>query len=180
MQAYAVTYGTITLATRGSNTIGPNQYPEKAVPLFVTNAIDDLPIPIYGDGRQVRDWLHVEDHCAAIRLVLEQGEPGAAYNVGAGNERENLDVARGILSLLGKPDTLMRHVPDRPGHDRRYSLDSTRLQRLGWRPQHDFDAALRSTVEWYVANESWWRPIKSGEYRDYYERNYANRERLLA
>jgi dTDP-glucose 4,6-dehydratase len=180
LQAYHVTYGLATLATRGSNTIGPNQYPEKAVPVFVTNAIDDRPLPIYGDGRQVRDWLYVEDHCEAIRLVLERGEPGRAYNVGAGNERENLDVARSILRLLGKSDALLQHVPDRPGHDRCYSLDSSRVRGLGWGPRHDFDAALRKTVDWYVANQSWWRPIKSGEYLEYYRRNYADRARLLS
>jgi dTDP-glucose 4,6-dehydratase len=180
LQAYHVTYGLATLATRGSNTLGPNQYPEKAVPLFITNAIDDQPLPIYGDGRQVRDWLYVEDHCEAIRLVLERGTPGEAYNVGAGNERENLAVARDILRLLGKPESLIQHVPDRPGHDRRYSLDTSKIRALGWRPRYDFETALARTVEWYVANEHWWRPIKSGEYRAYYLRNYQDRERLLA
>lgn len=178
--AYSVTYGLATVITRGSNTLGPNQYPEKAIPLFVTNALDDQPLPIYGDGKQVRDWLYVEDHCEAIRLVLDRGQPGEAYNVGAGNECENLDVALKILSLLGKPDDLMHHVPDRPGHDRRYSLDTTKLGRLGWRARHDFESALCKTVEWYAANEEWWRPIKSGEYLEYYRRNYADRERLLS
>jgi dTDP-glucose 4,6-dehydratase len=149
------------------------------VPLFVTNAIDNRPLPVYGDGRQVRDWLYVEDHCEGIRLILEKGEPGAAYNLGGGNERENLDVARAILRLLGKPESLIQHVPDRPGHDRRYSLDCSAIRALGWNPRFDFESALARTVAWYQDNEAWWRPIKSGEYLDYYRRNYADRSQLL-
>ena len=173
--AYHVTYGLPTCITRASNTLGPYQYPEKMVPLFVTNAIDDQPLPVYGDGQQVRDWLHVDDHCDAIALVLERGVAGEIYNVGAGNEMTNLEVTRAILRALGKPPSLVRHVDDRPGHDRRYSLDWSRIRALGWEPAHDFDAALARTVEWYVANESWWRPLKSGDYLDYYRRQYAER-----
>lgn len=178
VQAYWITHRVPVLITRGSNTIGPYQYPEKAVPLFVTNAIDDQPLPIYGDGRQRRDWLYVDDHCSAIDLVLRRGQPGEAYNVGAGNERENLEVARTILELLGKPESLIQPVADRPGHDRRYSLDSTKLRALGWAPRHDFLAAMELTVEWYQKNEWWWRKLKSGEYLAYYRRNYEERAAL--
>ncbi|MBI4491437.1 MAG: dTDP-glucose 4,6-dehydratase [Chloroflexi bacterium] len=179
VQASWVTYGLPSLITRGANTIGPYQYPEKAVPLFATNALDGQPLPIYGDGRQRRDWLYVDDHCAAIDLVLRRGAPGEAYNVGAGNERENLDVARTILALLGKPESLLQFVADRPGHDRRYCLDSTRLRALGWAPRHDFQAAMERTVAWYQRNEWWWRKLKTGEYLEYYRRNYEQRHALL-
>ena len=161
--------------TRGSNTYGPNQYPEKFIPLFVTNALDGEPLPLYGDGRQVRDWLYVEDHCAGIELVLREGEPGEAYNVGGGDEHENIEVAQRILELTGADASLLRRVADRPGHDRRYSLDTSKLQALGWSPQTTFDDGLRATVEWYRENRAWWEPIKSGEFRAYYERQYAER-----
>ena len=164
--------------TRGSNTYGPYQYPEKVIPLFVTNAIDNEPLPLYGDGLQQRDWLHVDDHCAAIRLVLERGTPGEAYNVGGGNHLPNLALTRRILDLLDKPAALIRHVPDRPGHDRRYAVDSAKLHALGWSPAHAFDQALGETVRWYVDHPDWWRPLKSGEYLDYYRRQYG--ERLAA
>jgi dTDP-glucose 4,6-dehydratase len=173
--AYVRTFGVNASITRGSNTYGPNQYPEKLIPLFVTNALDGEPLPLYGDGRQVRDWLHVEDHCAGIELVLREGEPGKAYNVGGGDERENIEVANAILSLLGADGSLLRHVEDRPGHDRRYSLDTSRLRGLGWAPQRSFDEGLRETVDWYRARRDWWEPIKSGEFRAYYERQYAAR-----
>jgi len=173
--AYVRTFGVNASISRGSNTYGPNQYPEKLIPLFVTNALDGEPLPLYGDGRQVRDWLHVEDHCAGIETVLREGEPGEAYNVGGGDERENRDVAAAILELTGADPSLLRSVPDRPGHDRRYSLDTTKLRGLGWSPLKQFDEGLRETVEWYRGNRAWWEPIKSGEFRAYYERQYADR-----
>jgi dTDP-glucose 4,6-dehydratase len=173
--AYARTFGVNASITRGSNTYGPNQYPEKVVPLFVTNALDGQPLPLYGDGRQVRDWLFVEDHCAGIELVLREGAPGEAYNVGGGDEHENIDVAHVILELTGADPALLRRVDDRPGHDRRYSLDTSKLRGLGWTPQTGFAAGMRKTVEWYRDNRAWWEPIKSGEFREYYERQYGAR-----
>jgi dTDP-glucose 4,6-dehydratase len=173
--AYFTTYGLATLVTRASNNFGPYQYPEKVIPLFITNAIDDEPLPLYGDGQQIRDWLYVDDHCDALEAVLARGEPGETYNVGGGNELANLDLTRTILEMLGKPMTLVRRVEDRPGHDRRYSVDCSKLRALGWTPSHSFDAALRETVEWYRGHEDWWRPLKSGEYREYYARQYGNR-----
>ena len=171
------TFGVDACITRGSNTYGARQYPEKLIPLFVTNALDGEPLPLYGDGQQVRDWIHVDDHCAAIELVLREGIPGEVYNVGADNERENIELARRILDLTGADPSLLRHVVDRPGHDRRYSLDCAKLRALGWRPQHTFDDGLADTVAWYRDNRSWWEPLKSGEYRAYYERQYAERLR---
>ena len=173
--AYFTTYGLPTLLTRASNNFGPYQYPEKVIPLFITNAIDDEPLPMYGDGQQIRDWLYVDDHCDALETVLSRGEPGETYNVGGGNELANLDLTRMILDLLDKPMTLVRRVEDRPGHDRRYSVDCSKLRALGWAPSHSFDAALRETVDWYLGREDWWRPLKSGEYREYYARQYGNR-----
>jgi dTDP-glucose 4,6-dehydratase len=173
--AYVRTFGVDASITRGSNTYGPNQYPEKLIPLFVTNAIDGEPLPLYGDGRQVRDWLHVGDHCAGIELVLREGAPGEAYNVGGGDEHYNIDIAHAILELTGAAPSLLRHVEDRPGHDRRYSLDTTKLRSLGWEPRKRFEEGLRETVDWYRDNRSWWEPIKSGEFRAYYERQYAAR-----
>jgi dTDP-glucose 4,6-dehydratase len=169
------TYGLDACVTRGSNTYGPNQYPEKLIPLFTTNALDGAPLPIYGDGRQIRDWLHVDDHCAAIELVLREGEPGGVYNVGGGDERENRDIATRILELTGADASLLRTVDDRPGHDRRYSLDTTKLRGLGWQPRRTFEKGLAATVAWYAENRAWWEPIKSGEYRAYYQRQYAGR-----
>jgi dTDP-glucose 4,6-dehydratase len=169
------TYGVDACITRGSNTYGPNQYPEKIIPLFVTNALEGLPLPLYGDGRQTRDWLHVDDHCAAIELVLHEGGRGEIYNVGAGEEVENRELTSRILELTGADESLVRHVDDRPGHDRRYSLDTSKLRALGWSPQRTLEDALPETVEWYRRNRSWWEPIKSGEYRAYYERQYAER-----
>jgi dTDP-glucose 4,6-dehydratase len=173
--AYVRTFGVNASITRGSNTYGPHQYPEKFIPLFVTNALDGEPLPLYGDGRQVRDWLFVEDHCAGIELVLLQGAAGEVYNVGGGDERENIEVAERLLELTGADRSLLRSVPDRPGHDRRYSVDSTKLHVLGWKPQTSFEIGLRETVSWYRENRSWWEPIKSGDYREYYERQYAER-----
>jgi len=174
--SYWTTYETPVVITRGANTIGPYQYPEKVVPLFVTNALDDVPLPVYGDGMQVRDYTYVEDHCRGILLALEQGEPGEVYNVGAGNEMRNMDMARFLLAEIGKPESLIQHVKDRPGHDRRYALDSSKLRRLGWAPRYDATEALRATIRWYAENRSWWEPIKSGDlYREYYRRQYEER-----
>ena len=173
--SYWTTFRFPVTVTRGSNTYGPNQYPEKFIPLFVTNAIDDQPLPLYGDGRQRRDWLSVKDHCAAIEQVLLNGEPGQVYNIGGGNERENIAVAEQLLAYLGKPKRLIRLVEDRPGHDRRYAVDCRKLHRIGWQPTVSFDAGLEATVEWYRQNEAWWRAIKSGEFRHYYEEQYRRR-----
>jgi dTDP-glucose 4,6-dehydratase len=173
--AYVRTFGVNASITRGSNTYGPNQYPEKFIPLFVTNALDGEPLPLYGDGRQVRDWLFVEDHCAGIEHVLREGAPGEIYNVGGGDEHENIDVATRILELTGADRTLLRSVADREGHDRRYSLDTGKLRSLGWATQTSFEDGLAQTVQWYRDNRDWWEPIKSGEYREYYERQYGAR-----
>jgi dTDP-glucose 4,6-dehydratase len=173
--AYFTTYGLPTLLTRASNNFGAYQYPEKVIPLFITNAIDDEPLPLYGDGQQIRDWLYVDDHCDALATVLGRGEPGETYNIGGGNELTNLELTRMILELLEKPMTLVRRVEDRPGHDRRYSVDCTKLRGLGWQPAHSFGDALRETVDWYRRREDWWRPLKSGEYREYYRRQYGSR-----
>jgi len=173
--AYFITYGLPVTTTRGSNNIGPFHYPEKAVPLFATNAIDNIPLPIYGDGLQVRDYQYVLDHCEGIDLVLHKGQLGEIYNVGTEVETPNIEMARKILDILGKPHSLLQHVTDRAGHDRRYALDCRKLRALGWRSQHSFDAALERTVRWYVENEDWWRPIKSGEYLEYYKKQYGER-----
>jgi dTDP-glucose 4,6-dehydratase len=173
--AYVRTYGVDALVTRGANTYGPRQYPEKFLPLFITNAFTGEQLPVYGDGKQSREWLHVEDHCAAIEIALRKGERGNVYNIG-GQERQNMEVVRRILTLTGASPDLVRHVADRPGHDRRYSVDSTKLRDLGWAPRHSFDAGgLEETVEWYRANREWWEPIKSGDYRRYYAEQYAAR-----
>ena len=173
--AYWHTHRVPVLITRSSNNFGPNQYPEKVIPLFVTNAIDDKPLPLYGDGRNVRDWLYVLDNCAGIDLVLRRGADGEIYNIGGGHEVENIVLTRQILQLAGKPETLIQPVKDRPGHDRRYSVDSKKIHQLGWTPRHRFGDALRATVEWYREHESWWRPLESGEFRAYYERQYGHR-----
>ncbi|MGN6483253.1 MAG: dTDP-glucose 4,6-dehydratase [Thermomicrobiales bacterium] len=174
--SFAVSYGTDVVITRGCNTIGPRQYPEKLIPLFVTNALRDEPLPVYGDGQQVRDWLHAEDHAAGIDRALRQGRTGEIYNIGAGNERPNLDVVRGILVRLGKPETLIRYVPDRPGHDRRYALSSDKLRsELGWAPARDFTQTLNDTIDWYVSHPEWWRAIRdaSPAFQDYYRQQYG-------
>ena len=173
--AYVRTYGVNASITRGSNTYGPNQYPEKLIPLFVTNALEGEPLPLYGDGRQTRDWLHAEDHAAAVELVLRDGGAGEIYNVGGGEEVENVEITRRILELTGRDESLVRHVADRPGHDRRYSLDSSKLRALDWAPQRNLAEGLADTVEWYRSRRDWWEPIKSGDYREYYERQYAAR-----
>ena len=173
--SYWATYKFPVLITRGSNTYGPNQYPEKFVPLFITNAIDDQLLPLYGDGRYRRDWLSVHDHCRAIEHVLRYGAPGNVYNIGGGNEQENITVAEMILKHLGKPMELIRFVEDRPGHDRRYAVDWSRLRLLGWSPRVRFEEGLCATVDWYRTHESWWRKIKAGEFRAYYEEVYRKR-----
>ena len=175
--AYAQTYELPVIVTRASNNFGPYQYPEKLIPLFVTNAIDDLPLPLYGDGRNVRDWLYVDDHCAAVDFLIEHGENSQTYNIGGGNEMENRDITRMILESTGKPETLIRRVADRQGHDRRYSLDSSKLEKLGFKATRSFEEALQKTIAWYVENEPWWRSIKekSAEYKAYYEKQYVNR-----
>lgn len=175
--AYVRTYGVNASITRGANTFGPRQYPEKLIPLFVTNALDGLPLPVYGDGLQRREWLHADDHCAAVEQVLEAGGPGEVYNIG-GEEFENIEVTRRILELTGADESLVQHVEDRAGHDRRYALDDAKLRALGWAPAHSFgELGLRDTVTWYAENRSWWEPIKSGAYREYYEAQYGARLR---
>ena len=175
--AYATSFGVPVTITRGSNNIGPYQYPEKVVPLFITNAIDDRPLPLYGDGLQMRDYQYVLDHCAGIDVVLQRGQPGEVYNLGTGEETRNIDLAHAILDLLGKPHSLIQPVRDRPGHDRRYALDVSKVCALGWEPAYTFEEAIGMTVRWYVENEWWWRPIKSGDYyQEYYRRQYEGRE----
>jgi len=173
VSAHAHTYGLHTVICRGSNNYGPRQYPEKLIPLCVLNALHGDPLPVYGDGRQVRNWLYVEDFARAIQVVLERGEPGRAYNVGGPDECENLEVVRRILALCGRDDSLIEHVTDRPGHDRRYSLSSDRVRELGWQPRTHFAEGLERTVAWYRDNRWWWEPIRSGEYRAYYEGHYG-------
>ena len=173
--AYFKTHRVPVVVTRASNNFGPYQYPEKVIPLFITNALDDEPLPLYGDGRHVRDWLYVLDHCAALDLVLRRGREGEVYNIGGGCELENLTLTREILRLTGRPESLIRPVADRPGHDRRYALDSTKVRALGWAPRYPFAEALAATVAWYRDNEAWWRPLKSGAFREYYRRQYGRR-----
>ncbi len=168
------THGVDACITRGANTYGPRQYPEKVIPLFVTNALDGLPLPLYGDGRQVREWLHVDDHCAAVELVLREGKSGEVYNVG-GEAVENLELTRRIVELTGCDPALVRHVDDRPGHDRRYAVDDGKVRALGWEPRRSLEEGLAETVAWYRANRTWWEPIKSGEYLAYYRRQYGRR-----
>ena len=177
--SYWATYDLPVIITRASNNYGPYQFPEKVIPLFVTNAIDDIPVPLYGDGRNVRDWLHVEDHCRAIDLLIDGGSNGEVYNVGGGNDIMNVELTHRILGALGKPESLIRPVADRLGHDRRYSLDTTKLRSLGWTPQVAFEEGLRATVDWYVGNEWWWRPIKEQDpaFRSYYQAQYEQRTR---
>jgi dTDP-glucose 4,6-dehydratase len=173
--SYFITYGLPITITRGVNTYGPYQYPEKVIPLFITNAIDDQPLPLYGDGLQVRDRLYVADHARAIDMVLHHGTIGLAYNIAADCEKTNVEVARMIVRALGKPEQLIQPVKDRAAHDVRYALDTTRLGQLGWEPQVSFEEGFAQTVRWYVENQDWWRPIKTGEYLDYYRRQYVER-----
>ncbi|TAK24765.1 MAG: dTDP-glucose 4,6-dehydratase [Chloroflexota bacterium] len=172
-RSYFTTYKLPVVITRGANNYGPFQFIEKAIPLFTTNAIDRQPLPVYGDGRQERHWMHVLDHCAGIDLVLREGIAGEIYNIGTDDHRPNMYVVEQILAALDRPRDLIRHVSDRPGHDIRYSLDSSKVRALGWEPTRSFESGLEATVRWYEENEWWWRPIKSGEYARYYEQNYA-------
>lgn len=174
-QSYAVTYGVDVAITRGSNTFGPYQHPEKLIPLFVTNALDDQPLPVYGDGLQRRDWLFVSDHANAIDHVLHHGMPGVAYNLPGSQEHANLEVIELLLDILGKPRSLIRHVADRPGHDRRYAMDGRRVAELGWSNRVGFSDGLAATVRWFTDNEAWWRAIRSGDFDAYYERQYGDR-----
>jgi len=160
VRAYYVTYGMPVVITRSSNNFGPYQYPEKLMPLFITNALDDISLPLYGDGMNVRDWLFVTDNCAAIDLVLHDGEPGEVYNIGGAQERANIEITRAILDILDKPESLIEYVTDRPGHDRRYSLDSAKIAALGYKPREDFEGMLAETVRWYVDNRAWWEQLK--------------------
>jgi dTDP-glucose 4,6-dehydratase len=174
--AFHHTHGMDVVITRCSNNYGPYQFPEKLIPLMILNAFDGKPLPVYGDGLYVRDWIHVEDHCEAIALVLERGVSGEVYNIGAENERPNLDVIRGILRLTGRDESLLRTVPDRPGHDRRYAMNARKVREtLGWKPRHDFGQGLEETVAWYRANTEWASRVRSGAYRDYYDQQYAAR-----
>jgi dTDP-glucose 4,6-dehydratase len=177
--SYWATYGLPVIITRASNNYGPYQFPEKVIPLFVSNAIDDIPVPLYGDGRNVRDWLHVDDHCRGVDLLIDRGTDGEVYNIGGGNDIMNVDLTHRILSTLGKPRSLIRPVADRQGHDRRYCLDTAKLRALGWSPQVPFEQGLESTVEWYQRNEWWWRPIKENDpaFRAYYAAQYEQRSR---
>jgi dTDP-glucose 4,6-dehydratase len=176
--SYWATYNLPVIVTRASNNYGPYQFPEKVIPLFVTNAIDDIPVPLYGDGRNVRDWLHVDDHCRAIDLLIDKGVNGEVYNIGGGNEVMNVDLTHRILAVLGKPTSLITPVADRPGHDRRYCLDTTKLRGMGWSPREPFDEGLRRTIEWYGRSEWWWRPIKEQDpaFKAYYRRQYQERQ----
>lgn len=174
--AYFKTYGMPVIVTRCSNNYGPYQFPEKLIPLIITNALADMELPVYGDGLNVRDWIHVKDHCAAIDLVVHKGEDGNIYNIGASNERANIEIVKLVLEILGKPESLIRYVKDRPGHDRRYAIDSGKItEKLGYKPGVDFTGGMRETVEWYVKNKGWWERIRTGAYLDYYEKMYGNR-----
>ena len=175
--SYFATFGVPVIITRASNNYGPYQFPEKVIPLFVTNAIDNIQVPLYGDGLNERDWLHVADHCRAVDLLIDAGQNGEVYNIGGGNQVRNIDLTRRILERAGKDASLIRHVPDRPGHDRRYSLDTSKLQAVGWRPVVEFDRGLAETVDWYRDHEWWWRPIKDADpaFRAYYDAQYGSR-----
>ncbi len=176
VRAYYHTYGLPAVITRCSNNYGPYQFPEKLIPLMVSNAMEDKELPIYGDGMYIRDWIYVEDHCRALDRVLQQGKEGEVYNIGGGSERTNLYVAKSILDRLGKPHSLIRFVADRPGHDRRYAIDFSRIKKeLGWMPTVSFEEGIDRTVEWYQTHRDWWKKIKTGEYLDYYKRMYRDR-----
>jgi dTDP-glucose 4,6-dehydratase len=176
VRAYHKSYNLPALITRCGNNYGPYQFPEKFLPLFITNALEDLPLPLYGDGQQIRDWIHVEDHARALLQVLEQGEIGETYNVSANGEQTNRDMAERVLRLMGKPPSLLRYVTDRPGHDRRYGIDASKLRRqLGWQPRISLNDGLRTTIDWYGDHRGWWGRIKSGEYRKYYAQQYGER-----
>ena len=175
-RSYFQTYRFPVVVTRCSNNYGAYQFPEKLIPLFVTNALENQPLPVYGDGLNVRDWIHVDDHCRALELVLEKGIPGEFYNVGGEGERTNLEITKAILRILGKPDSMIQYVTDRPGHDRRYAIDFSKIQKeIGWKPVCSLEDGLRQTVRWYIEHEDWWRRIKNGTYREFYDRHYGRR-----
>ena len=178
VNAYFITYGLPVTISRGANNIGPYQYPEKVVPLFVTNALQDLPLPVYGDGQQRRDYQYVIDHCSGVDLVLHEGVLGETYNIGTGMELTNLEMVEILLDELGKPRSLIQHVEDRQGHDRRYCMNVDKVMALGWEPDYTHEQAIRATVRWYVENRWWWEPIRSGEFKEYYQRLYGNRRVL--
>ena len=175
VQAYVRTYDFPAIITRSSNNFGPYQYPEKVIPLFITNAIENKALPLYGDGLNIRDWIYVLDNCVALDLVLHKGELGQIYNIGAGNEKTNIEISRFILKELGKSESLIQFVKDRPGHDRRYALNCNKIAALGFKPSYAFKEALRTTIQWYQENPSWWQKIKSGEYQKYYKQMYVKR-----
>ncbi|AZR80017.1 MULTISPECIES: dTDP-glucose 4,6-dehydratase [Bacillus cereus group] len=176
VRAYHETFGLPVNITRCSNNYGPFHFPEKLIPLMIINALNDKQLPVYGDGLNVRDWLHVEDHCQAIDLVLHKGKNGEVYNVGGNNERTNIEIVKTILKALGKPESLIKYVTDRPGHDRRYAIDATKLrEELGWSPKYNFDTGIEQTIKWYLENQDWWKNIISGEYQEYFKNQYANR-----
>ncbi|MBO8129939.1 MAG: dTDP-glucose 4,6-dehydratase [Candidatus Marinimicrobia bacterium] len=170
--SYYVTYDLPVIITRASNNFGPYQYPEKLIPLFVTNALEDKPLPLYGDGKNVRDWLYVKDHCDAIEFILHNGSVGDVYNIAGRNEKQNIEITKLILKYLNKSESLIKYVEDRLGHDRRYSLNDSKLRSLGWQSKHSFEEALKYTIQWYVDNEDWWRPLKSGEFLEFYRKHY--------
>lgn len=179
VRAYHETYGLPVHITRCSNNYGPFHFPEKLFPLMILNALENKPLPVYGDGLQVRDWLHVWDHCAGIDLVIHSGRPGEVYNIGGNNERTNIEVVRTILRLLDKPESLIRHVTDRPGHDRRYAINATKIRtELGWKPEYTFETGIKETVQWYLENRDWWTAVRNGSYMDYYETQYQDRLRM--
>ena len=176
VRAYNKTFGLPVNITRCSNNYGPYQFPEKLIPLMISNALENEPLPVYGDGLNVRDWLHVYDHCTAIDLVLHQGKNGEVYNIGGNNEKKNIEIIKLILENLDKPESLIKYVTDRPGHDRRYAIDSGKIQsELGWKPKYTFETGIAETIQWYLDNREWWEKVKSGEYLDYYQKMYSDR-----
>ncbi|SMF62420.1 dTDP-glucose 4,6-dehydratase [Paenibacillus barengoltzii] len=176
VRAYHETFGLPVNITRCSNNYGPYQFPEKLIPLMISKALSDEPLPVYGDGLNIRDWLYVEDHCSAIDLVIHHGRDGEIYNIGGNNERTNLHIVRTILEQLGKPESLIKHVQDRPGHDRRYGIDPTKIMKeLGWKPKHSFETGIKETIRWYLDNKEWWTRIQTGVYQEYYAKQYGNR-----
>jgi dTDP-glucose 4,6-dehydratase len=175
-RSFFKTYDYPVIITRCSNNFGPYQFPEKLIPLFITNALEDKPLPLYGDGQNIRDWIHVTDHCEAIDMVMRNGTPGEVYNIGGEQEKANIEITQSILDILGKPRSLIKFVEDRPGHDRRYAVDISKVKReLGFAPRTDFNEALKSTVQWYRENHPWWRNVKSGEYIQYYQKIYGKK-----
>lgn len=174
--AYEHTFGLDVVVTRCSNNYGPFQFPEKLIPLMIANALADKPLPVYGDGKNVRDWLQVEDHCAALTLALEKGQKGGVYNIGGNSERENIQIVKAILAALGKPESLIKYVTDRPGHDKRYAIDASKIRKeLGWTPAHTFEKGLAETVQWYLDHRPWWERVMSGAYKSYFDSQYAHR-----